>query len=42
VALTNAAGRVIAATAPSVVPGQRVDVSHAVPAPVRSWRLVDL
>jgi hypothetical protein len=42
VALTNAGGRVIAATSPAVVPGQRVDVSRAVPAPVRPWLLVDL
>jgi hypothetical protein len=42
VALTNAAGRVIAASAASVVPGRRVDVARATPAPVRSWLLVDL
>jgi DNA-binding FadR family transcriptional regulator len=42
VALTNAAGRVIAANTASVVPGERVDVARAAPAPVRSWLLVDL
>jgi DNA-binding FadR family transcriptional regulator len=42
VALTNAAGRVIAANTASVVPGQRVDTARAAPAPVRSWLLVDV
>ena len=43
-ALTNAEGRVIATSAPSVVPGQRIALSDAAarPSPVRSWLLIDV
>jgi hypothetical protein len=43
-ALTSAEGRVIASTSSEVVPGQRIAVARAAPAPapIRSWRVVDL